>query len=89
VDTEFGNLWLSFAQSKAAAAEMLARSKEEDRPILHAVSALGLDLELQSNLHLAQRVAASRDISRNGGITPKIDGEREIGVAPAAETEPR
>jgi hypothetical protein len=68
---------------------MLARNQKEDRPILNAVSALSLDLKLQSNLHLAQRVAASRDVPRDGWITPKIDGEREIGVTPAAKSQAR
>src|SRR6266446_9525612 len=49
---------------------------------------LSIDLELQSNLHFAQHVAARGDISRHGGIAPKVDGERKMGITPAAVTEP-
>ena len=67
---------------------MLVRSQKEDRPILDAVGMLSLDLELKSNLHFAQCVAARRDIPRHRGIAPEIDGERKIGITPATETEP-
>src|SRR5439155_3379030 len=89
VDAELGNLRLALARPEPAATDMLVCSQKEDRPILDAVGNLSIDLELQSNLHFAQRVPASRDIARDAGIAPEIDGERKIGVTPAAETEPR
>src|SRR5207249_6711066 len=66
VDAELGNLRLALARPETAATDMLVRSQKEDRPILDAVGNLSIDLELQSNLHLAQRVAASRDVPRDG-----------------------
>lgn len=79
---------LNLARSEAAATDVLPSGEKEYRPILNAVSALSLDFELQSGLHFLRRIAATRDVARNGGITPKIHGELNVGVTPAAKTEP-
>ena len=89
VNAEFGNLRLLLARSKTAAADMLPGGKKEDRPILDAVTALSLDFALQPGLHFVPRVALGSDVPCNGGIAPEIDGEIDVGVTPAAETEPR
>ena len=86
---ELGNVRIACAHSQAAAAYVLARGEKEERPILDTVSLLGLDLELQPDLHLAQRVAASRDIPRDGRVAPKTDGERKVRLSPVTEAQSR
>src|ERR1700681_3034137 len=75
---KLGNLRLPLARSKPAAADMLTGSQKEDWPILNAVCAPGLQLSLQSGLHFVRRVAVSRDVPRDGGISPEIGGEVKI-----------
>lgn len=88
VNAELERPRLNLARSEAAATDVLPGGEKEDWPVLNAVGVLSLDFALQSGLHFVRREGESRDVARNGGITPKIHGELNVGITPAAETEP-
>src|SRR6266700_3387684 len=89
VHAELGNVRVACAHSQAAAAHVLARGNQEEGPILNTVNMLSVELELQPNLHVAQRVTTRCDIPRDGRVAPKTDGERQVRLATVMETQPR
>ena len=77
VNSEFGNIRLSCAAPQATAAYVLSSRKQEERPVLDAVGALFLDLQLESDLHFARRVAARCD----GCIAAHVNAALKAGAS--------
>ena len=82
---EFGSIWIIPVGSEAAAPDMLAGADEEDRPVLNAVTLLGLDLALETGLDLAFGQLACGYEPGDGRVAPERTREREVGLAPKAE----
>jgi hypothetical protein len=64
---------------------MFPGCSEEDRPVLNAVTLLGLDLPLETSLDLAFGQSACGNEPGDGRVTPERTREREVGLAPKAE----